>query len=740
MSEHVTLWVDEAAGGREARARRELPVVALASDEAISRLFAFEVDCAPGDAAVAPRSLLSRSAHLILSDGHGRERHVRGIVAGARRTLGDDGAARLSLVVRPAQFPLTLGRSCRSFRDVSVVDVARAVLARSSAPVRFELGASYPVGEYRAQYREDDWTFLSRLLEDAGIHYRFDHDEDATTLVLSDLGAGAPDMPGGDPLGYRPPTARAMGEVCFDIGLRAEATSTAFAVASYDPGRPRLPLSARAGGGSFEHYDAPGAGPASPEECAARARIRHEAALALRAGVVGRATSVRLVPGHVATLVGHGSLDGRLFVVGARCRARQLGRSSGGEPSFECSFEAISADLRYRPAERTPEAKQAGLQSGVVVGPATEEIHPDDAGRIRVKLHWDREPGDERAGRFMRVAQRGTADSMLLPRVGWNVLTWNEEGAVDMPALLSRVHDAEHPPSHALPEAKTKVVFRTATTPGGGSFNEMYFEDKKGGERMHLHASRNMNVVVRNEMADVVERDSVREVAANHQQAVAEARSESITRDQRVTIGGDEKLTVVGAVNRIVGDDEREQIAARRNLQVGEAHSHRVAKTRRLHVGVALVDATVGPIAATSGSTTTVLVGGAAVRVSAKSITEAVTLVSLQTIGGVKIELSRKSRRIGVKKRHVENVGGAMVLKAGGAFGDSSKLSTKLTVGGKLDVSAPEVVVEGTEAVVLECGGSSLTITTDSIVLAGDAIKLDGSKLIDADAPLIEHN
>jgi len=81
-----------------------------------------------------------------------------------------------------------------------------------------------------------------------------------------------------------------------------------------------------------------------------------------------------------------------------------------------------------------PAPTQAGLHMGIVIGAEGAEIHTEDTGSVRVQLLWDRlGRRDATSGRWARVAQRCTAQSMLFPRIGWHVLTSNEEGSADVP-------------------------------------------------------------------------------------------------------------------------------------------------------------------------------------------------------------------------------------------------------------------------------------------------------------------
>src|SRR5262249_41733661 len=157
--------------------------------------------------------------------------------------------------------------------------------------------------------------------------------------------------------------------------------------------------------------------------------------IAAHAGVSGLAKSVRPTPGRVTEVEGHplGRLDGRYLVTRVEVE---------GDDHRPCHtrFDAIRLDVPFRPLRKTPEPKQAGLQMGHVIGPDGQEVPPDELARVRCILWWDRAGHrDERGGTWMRVAQRATPGSMLFPRMGWNVATFNEEGAVDAPSVIWRI-------------------------------------------------------------------------------------------------------------------------------------------------------------------------------------------------------------------------------------------------------------------------------------------------------------
>src|SRR5262249_46033687 len=141
-------------------------------------------------------------------------------------------------------------------------------------------------------------------------------------------------------------------------------------------------------------------------------------------------------------IVAHPSLEGRFFLTEVGVELTQRRRDAGetsGQRSFVVQFLCVPSKQTFRSEPLTMRPIRPGLQTGVVVGQAGSEVHPHESGSVRVQLHWDLEgQKNETSGKWMRVAQRGTADSMLLPRVGWNVFTSNEEGNPDAPLIHSR--------------------------------------------------------------------------------------------------------------------------------------------------------------------------------------------------------------------------------------------------------------------------------------------------------------
>ncbi len=731
--EHVALHVSG----------RPFEVVAMSGEESVSRLFRFDLVCRTPAGEASPDDLIAKDATMTLHDSFGVERHVAGLVSDAEERIADDGSAELTVTVRPYAYTLSLGRSSRVYQDMTVVDIVKDILGRCGQKTRWEVVSSYSKHVYCAQYREDDWTFAVRMLEEEGIYFWFEHEGGATTLVFADQSTIAPDLDGGANIVFAFESGmRADGEVIEELGAVAAAVPTKFSIASFNNQKPMLRVAGDAGDGAFEVYDAPGGGPDSPGASQRRAKMLKEAAIAASAGVVGLSTSVRIVPGMVVNVVGS-PLEGssRYFVTKARYQASQRRRGdAGSDRPYSCHFEGITQAVTFRPPAEMPAAKQAGLQTGMVVGAVGDEIMPDATGRVRVQLRWDRDgKWDDKAGKWMRVAQRGTEESMLLPRVGWNVLTFNEEGEIDEPNVLSRIHDAEHPPTYPLPANKTRVVFKTATTPGGGSFNEIYFEDKKGAEEMFINASKDMIVLAQQVKSESITRDSTRMVGVNHTLTVGSDWSENVLKNQRVTIGADEDIQIAKDRLKNVKQDESIKIGGMRKLKAGFMNTISVTKKRNLKVGAAVIEVTTGGISTVSGTNTTILIGGADLKVAKNSITEDTGKIATQVVGGAKIEISGLDMPADTGIKYDETVAGVMMLKSGGALIDGATKTAAWEIGGALTATAPDVYVEAVDKIQVKCGGSVITILPDSVEISAPSFDLSGAEL-KVETQKVEHN
>ncbi|MGH8486757.1 MAG: type VI secretion system Vgr family protein, partial [Pseudomonas sp.] len=223
------------------------------------------------------------------------------------------------------------------------------------------------------------------------------------------------------------------------------------------------------------------------------------------------------------------------------------------------------ADWKPEPCARPV---MAGPQVAHVVGPATEEIHTDEHGRVMVWFPWDREGPRENSSCWVRVSQGWagpTYGMMAIPRIGHEVLVDFFDGDPDQPIIVGRTYHGTNRPPYPLPRHKTRSTWKSQTHKGKGS-NEIRFEDEDGMQEVYIHAQRDQN--------NVVEHDETTKVGNDRTETVGQNESISIGQDRTEQVGRNEELSV--------GQDRRET--------VGQDHTLEVVRTRRMNVGQDLID------------------------------------------------------------------------------------------------------------------------------------------------------
>jgi len=733
--EHVYLEIDG----------KVFEVAEMGGREKISELFHFDLVMSDDASGAQPFDMLGRPCVMTLHDGFGTRVTLQGIVAEAERTVKDDTTAELHINMRPNVFPLTLSRDSRVFIDKTVPQIVDIVLQKLhiNAPFRWELTRAYRERVYTAQYREADWTFISRLLEEEGIYYWFDHEDADTVLVFSDDSVHAAKLTGGMPIEFVTDSGMlGTKELIHELAAEAHATPTKFTVGSFDPWNPMLKVMASEGDGIHEMYDAPAGGPEAPEVCGHQARNRLECALSHRASISGNSSSVRIDPGRIMEVYNHPLHDGSYFITEVVYRVTQRRRFQSGERGgYQCHYEGIQSKTIFRPPEDTPISKQAGIQSGRVVGPGGEEIHTDDRGRVRVQLHWDREGGwDDKAGKWMRVAQRGVSMSMMYPRVGWNVMTFMEEGNVDAPTVLTRVHDAEHPPTYPLPENKTKTVFRTASSPSDGSANEFRFEDLAGLQEMFINASGLMNIYSKMDIGQNVGRNHEKKVTGNQEVSIQKVFTKEVQNDQKVKIGKDEELEITTDRDKGVGGNEKDEIGQDRKVECGSNMTHHVEKNRELKViGHVTEQATEGLIQVNS-KTATVKIDGSVKQTVQGMLQEECTKNAIKTVGINLNEDCKDAYAAEVNDVCTEALGGNLNMTSGKHFLDGSDDKNQWTVTNHIRSTTKHVHMQAKERIIIRVGASSLEITQQNVTIRSPNYDLSNSSATVATTKQIKHN
>jgi type VI secretion system secreted protein VgrG len=234
------------------------------------------------------------------------------------------------------------------------------------------------------------------------------------------------------------------------------------------------------------------------------------------------------------------------------------GGQAGGEGVYSCSFTAIDATQPFRSPRITPKPSIPGPQTAMVVGPSGEEIFTDDYGRVKVKFHWDRrEEADENSSCWIRVAQVWAGKNwgaMYIPRIGQEVIIEFLEGDPDQPIITGRVYNDQAKPPYEPKSNKTMSTIKSNSSKGGGGFNEIRFEDKKGEEQIFIHGEKNLDIRVKNDLFETVVNNRHLHVEKDKFEHVENNRSEKVEADHKEEIGKDRHLNVKGKEAKEITD------------------------------------------------------------------------------------------------------------------------------------------------------------------------------------------
>lgn len=569
----------------------QLRVVRFSGREELSRPFAFRIEVACEERELDFAQAIDHSAVLgLVRDGE--MRYVNGIVS--RFEQGEAGTrfATYRLEIVPKIWRMKYRQTCRIFQDQSVPEIVAKLLRElglGGDEYRQVLQEQHPRREYCVQYRESELDFLSRLLEEEGIFYYFEHFDDKHVMVMADTPSVHRPVSGDPALRYTPRQAGAVGEEhIFGFRYAEEMRHGASVLRDFNFKKPAQDLdgSSRADADQLlELYDYPGI----YEESGvgrALARVRLQELRVARKSAAGESVCRHLIPGYTFELSGfpRDSLNAQYLLTALATEGAQpqvLDETSSGSGSrFSNAFECIPFSVPYRPARLTPKPFVKGAQTAIVVGPKGEEIYTDEFGRIKVQFHWDREgQGDEHASCWIRTSQAWAGagwGALSIPRIGHEVIVDFLEGDPDRPIVTGRVYHGTNRPPYALPEHKTRTVMKSSSSKGGAGFNEIRIEDKKGEEQIFVHAERNQDVRVKHDSLEwigndrhlVVKHDRFEMVEANQHLLVKQDLTEKIQGDVHLTIQGDRIQSIDGTQNLTVKGDRKESVKGENNLKV----------------------------------------------------------------------------------------------------------------------------------------------------------------------------
>ena len=524
--------------------------------------------------------------------GDKADRYFHGIICEFMQTGGSGRFLLYQAKMVPSIWLLTLQRDCRIFQQQNIQEIITQILQESgitSDRFEFRLQNTLQVREYCVQYRETDLSFISRLLEEEGIFYFFEHSQEKHFLVFGDSTINY------QPIEADPEILIHSGdgmvpdeEAVYKFGVSRKILPGKYTLQDYNFEKPALNLLSASQSDSFtnlEIYDYPGEYLAD-DIGRKLSEIRLQETLQYKETAEGKSGCCRFIPGFTFTLSNH---DRQSFnqkyllieVLHTGLQSQTLEEHAGeGESSYTNQFLAVPASIAIRPERRTAKPKVEGIQSALVVGPKGEEIWTDEYGRVKVQFHWDRlGKRDDTSSCWIRVASTfagGNYGSIFIPRIGQEVLVDFLEGDPDQPVITGRVYNADNMPPYPLDAEKTKSTIKTNSSPGGSGFNEIRFEDAKGDEEIFIHAEKNLDMRIKSNRREwagndrhlIVKRDKVEKIERDKHSIIKQDELKEIKRDHSLKIGGKEAINVAKSRSITVDGDVIEVFKKNHSEQV----------------------------------------------------------------------------------------------------------------------------------------------------------------------------
>jgi type VI secretion system secreted protein VgrG len=720
----------------------DVVVRAVRGEEALSNPYAFDVEFYPRGDPLDLAEICASEAVLTVRRPDGTERYAHGIVGSVRMVdLVGSTPVYLARIV-PALERLRHMERSRIFQSMSVTDVVKQVLDEAGIAQRWAVTADYPEREYCVQYRESDLDFVSRLLEDAGIFYFFEHDSDGHTIVLADDVSAAQDDGTRLPVKFAQDDDGALEDVrVLRLDRRKRAAIGKLSLREFDFLNPGLDNAAQAKGqesGDTEWYEYPG-GYDDADAGTALAQVRLDEQQSGARSQSGQSSCITFKPGGIFEATDHpdDSYNNRLLLVRVAHEAIQDGDAEveGGMLfTYRNTFDAVSADGPYRP-ERKTTWPSAFPTTATVVGSSGEEIYPDSHARVKVQFHWDRDgQNDDKSTCWIRCAQSwGGAGwgALALPRIGQEVVVKFLGGDPDQPLVTGATYNGANPTPLSLPEDKTKSVTRSDSSPGGGGSNELRFEDQAGGEGVFLHAQRDKNIEVLADKAQTV----------RHDEALA------VAKDRSITVSGQQQLSVTGSDTSRVEGDQTLSVSGNRTTRVTATHEETVtgsqalvvSGTRQLVVTQQSSEVVGGASAMTVGNAYAISVVGAMNVVVGGALSRTIAQTSGEDVAGLRGEHVNGNSSLSVGSDFNSTVNGTLIVLTKGDqaedLGGSCGIGVDKQVLWKphqLELEAEKkftIIVNGKAALQIDDSGNMTFGAKAFVVKASSELTLKGGKI-----------
>lgn len=491
----------------------------MVGNEQLSQIFEYELDLLSGNNSIDLQSLLGTKITVTLELVDGGKRYFNGYATKVTQFGMLGKLHHYRVIVHPMLWFLTRRINSRIMAtNKKVPEIVTAILSDYGFTVDIsKLSATYTEREYCVQYRETDFNFISRLMEEEGIYYYFEHVSGDHSLFLVDAMSAHVSMPGNSTISYLPEIGGSgVPEYIQEWSLHQEVRSGKYTVKDYDftastvdlkesnelPGTHAI--------NSLEIYDYPaGYTQAVGGTTYAQIRMQEQRAEFERIRAGGNVRNLCVGAKFTFADFPRDDQNREYLVISTHFQIQNNGFLSAGIPDtvteeFQCSYEVMGTGFVYRPPRLSRIPVVQGVQTAIVVGGSSDEIATDDKGRVKVQFHWDTlGQKNLESSCWIRVAQVWAGKgwgAVFTPRVGQEVVVDFLEGNPDRPIIVGSVYNDVQTSPITFPDNKTQsgIMTRSTTSGGASNFNQLRFEDKKDSEEVFIQAEKDLNTVVKN--------------------------------------------------------------------------------------------------------------------------------------------------------------------------------------------------------------------------------------------------
>jgi type VI secretion system secreted protein VgrG len=695
----------------------------FSGQESISQLSTFELDLLSKDPEIKFEDIIGKRVTLRVTLSEDKNRYFNGFISRFVQTGAQTGMPNYRATMVPWLWFLTKTTDCRIFQNKTVSDIIQQICKEYGfTDIKTKLQATYEPRDYCVQYRETDYNFVARLMEQYGIFYFFEHEKEKHTLVLTDNPDAHQPCPEQPKAKWNPQGSKSLTEdVVNTLEVEKIFRPGKYALTDFNFETPSTSLLSEidttiavGGNSKYEVYDYPGEYE-NKGQGKTLVKVRMEEQEVKHLYVTGTSSCRAFSTGYrfdfedysradlnqayVLTTVSHTATVGDTYTTG---------KSGDGTEAYTNAFTCMPHKVPFRPPQITPKPIIQGPQTAVIVGPSGEEIYSDKYGRVKAQFHWDREGArDENSSCWIRASQNWAGKQwggMFVPRIGQEVIVEFLEGDPDRPIITGRIYNAEQMPPYALPANQTQSGVKSNSSKGGGGSNELRFEDKKGSEEVYLHGQKDWNILIENDKGQTIGHDETLEVKNNRTKKIGVDQSEDIGSNKTIKVGANHTEDIGGNQSITVNRNKTELILINAAETVGVAKELTVGGLLQITVGGAMNETVAGAKAEEVGAFKGEAVGG--------NKSEAIGGNRSLTTGGDVNETIGKSRKVKIGQDLTETVSGKHAE----------------TVSKEYGVNAKKIQLAAEDELVLKAGDAQITLKKNGdIEIKGKKIQVKGS-------------